>query len=472
MPATSTPAKPPAEKAVYLTLRTHLQGTNSTLRNAKSIRKFLEKQQEDHQGLRQFINNHSLEHVCKVAEVMLKDRIFESTLVAKARFPDLFEVSAVQRVAQKASETKAAKAEAKAIKGSVTPTRPVEQSTPASQNKVADPPTEADIDRAQCDKMQAAEETFFPCQDVVRSSTPSFFPQLHPVYLPLPTQIKLLANVQTALELACFDFGQVKLKKVMDGEGWDCPESAELNLWCKVFAAHPNVFEPEELQQAIQNKPLAELLESIAQVRHSAVHRSRAGATLVEQYMTDAEALALLLKDDACVRRISYLRQETQTAIAELQRVKDLLGHSLTKTLQIIAMQRDKLDRAEHEAVEGVIRDDRQHQYLAGAALNRAMATITEIGSITPEAVDSTTTTTNPVNYGTTSRSSAQVIDLAWRIMERMMKITMRSTYWIDGGSGQTDKVPSSSIFRLLIGVLLVCACLVSIIKRCMVQST
>jgi hypothetical protein len=115
------------------------------------------------------------------------------------------------------------------------------------------------------------------------------------VYLPLDTQHLLLVKVQAILEEACYAFGHKMMGDILQKEGWDCPESVELNIWAWVFRCNEDKFDADKLVEL--GKPFPELLDSIAQLRHTAVHRVRVSANKVQQFVTEAESLATVLRN-------------------------------------------------------------------------------------------------------------------------------------------------------------------------------
>jgi len=198
-------------------------------------------------------------------------------------------------------------------------------------------------------------------------------PSLYPVYLPFQTQHQLLVKVQGILEQACHEFGMRTLKEVLEREGWDCPESAELNRWPRILLQHQDKFLQADLEAL--GKPLDQVLNSITQLRHTAVHRVRVSANRLEQFMVDAEALARILQDDSYTRQLGRLRLDTQLTLGELMRYKDLLESNVTSKLKDIAARRAELDCLEEEALQEMLREDKEYQRLAGMSLNQAMET-------------------------------------------------------------------------------------------------
>ena len=179
-------------------------------------------------------------------------------------------------------------------------------------------------------------------------------------------------KVQAILENACYAFGHEKMGDVLQKEGWDCPESVELNIWARVFRHNEDRFDAEKLLDL--GKPFSELLDSIAQLRHTAVHRVRVSANKVCQFMTEAESLANILHNDTCARTLSRIRREAKQVIDELGRNKDLLESLLNEKLQEIDAQRRELDRLECKAVEDMLREDKEYQTLASANLEQAIS--------------------------------------------------------------------------------------------------
>ena len=177
--------------------------------------------------------------------------------------------------------------------------------------------------------------------------------------------------MQTLLERACYNFAKTTLRDLLAKEGWDYPESVELNQWSRIFLSNQDKFSTDALGEL--GKPLEELLDSIAQLRHTAVHRLRLSVKRIEQFMVDAECLGRLLQDDVCLRKLSRLRRETQLTVDELKRNKDLLESRLAAKLKDIAAQRAELEHLERLAVEDMLKEDKDYQGFAGANLSQAI---------------------------------------------------------------------------------------------------
>ncbi|OCK80284.1 hypothetical protein K432DRAFT_434859 [Lepidopterella palustris CBS 459.81] len=266
----------------------------------------------------------------RVVYLALKN-VFKGTYaeIPKLRFPEVFDVSPAQSAEREASEAEAARNEANAIKdalqGHQDSTREVIQSEEAAES-------------------ESVETHKNPEQSA--SKAPFHIPSLFPVYLPFATQHFLLVKVQTILERACFDFGQQTIPDIMQKNRWDCPESAELNLWATEFLKRQGVFHKrKDIGQSLEN-----LFCSVADIRHAAVHR-------------------------------------IHMAIEELERNKHVLSSKLEETRKSIAAQREELDRLEKAAVSEMIREDGDYQQFAGRNLLQGITPeeVTVLGAATTE---------------------------------------------------------------------------------------
>ena len=109
------PKNPPDERLVYLALKNVFKGADAQVRRPKKVRELIQKAQQN-VDVRDLIRKHNMENVCNVAKALLEQQTFESTLKAKIRFPEVFEVSPAQSAERSASEVEAAKTEADAIR--------------------------------------------------------------------------------------------------------------------------------------------------------------------------------------------------------------------------------------------------------------------------------------------------------------------------------------------------------------------
>jgi hypothetical protein len=212
-------------------------------------------------------------------------------------------------------------------------------------------------------------------------------PSLFPVYLPLRTQHYLLVKIQTILEQACFNFGQHTMPDVLRKNQWDCPESAELNRWATEFLQRRSDFD----KKRDVGKRLEKLFRSVADIRHTAVHRIRVSARGIEQFILDAESLATVLGEEACLKSLTKLRWDTHSAIEELERNKQVISSKLNDKLKRIAEQRVELDRLEEAAIAEMLKEDGEYQVYAGTNLEQSIMP-TEGSALTAAATENETT--------------------------------------------------------------------------------
>lgn len=157
---------------------------------------------------------------------------------------------------------------------------------------------------------------------------------------------------------------------VLQKNRWDCPEAAELNLWVAEFLQSQSKFADKEGEVG---KPLEKLFRSVADIRHTAVHRIRISGRGLEQFLLDAETLATLLGDAVQLGLLTKLRRDMHLAIEELERNKHVLSLKLQETLKEIAAKRAELDRVEEAAIAEMLKEDNEYGVLAGTNLEHAV---------------------------------------------------------------------------------------------------
>ncbi len=108
----------PDKRLVYLALKKVFRGADVQLRRPKKIRERIQKRQNNIE-IRDLLEAHYIDNVCNIAKALLGQQILESTIKAKIRFPEAFEVSPAQSAERSASEEEAARTEANAIKAVV-----------------------------------------------------------------------------------------------------------------------------------------------------------------------------------------------------------------------------------------------------------------------------------------------------------------------------------------------------------------
>ncbi|KAJ5158524.1 uncharacterized protein N7500_008175 [Penicillium coprophilum] len=327
----------PDERLVYLACQHIFRGPNSHVRKLKTV-KGLIKQNEV--TLTDILREYNINRTSKVAKKLLAEEVFDSTLQAKIRFPELFDVSPAQSAERETSEAEAAREEANTVRG-------ISDSQPSTEMAI--------VSHAQVE----SERTFGGNQLIPAScpeqetSTTLAIPSLYPVYINYRCQHLFLTAIQELLEESCFEFGQLHFPHLLTTKGWDCPEAAEITEWTKILS-HKSTPPLNNLT------PVDEFIGLLRELRHSAVHRLRKTAAGVERLAENAQLFLEALEDSTRSEKVESLRRELRTVIEELQRNKDLLEKRLAAQLKEIQKRRSELDVWEKNAREGMTREDLQ----------------------------------------------------------------------------------------------------------------
>ncbi|KAH7233902.1 uncharacterized protein BKA55DRAFT_523373 [Fusarium redolens] len=293
------------DQDVYQATKDIFVGQKAKFRKVGPVRKSIESYSRRDDTARQFVALYGAEAICQIVLRLLSGGVYESPLTASRRFPDLFNPSVVQSAARDILEAEAIRSEQTALEGIV-------------QSQLTD-----------------SQETFNWTEIMVTlrdsgnnvpNGQTSNSSSLFPVYLPFPTEHLLMERLQKTLELACYEFGARAMPDTLRNRGWDCPESVELSKWTEVLKRE-GVLKRENTRKTLQ-----ELLYSIANIRHTAVHRLRTSSVGLEMFIADAEDLVEVLGDTAYSKSISQLRTNMNSAITELTQNKQFLQLQLEQT--------------------------------------------------------------------------------------------------------------------------------------------
>jgi hypothetical protein len=104
---------PAADKRrVFLASRSLFSGQNAHIRQARAIRKIVEKQSKPFVSL---VKDFGFHQTTEIIKALLEEQIFESELKARKEFPELFQTSPARNVQHTESENDAARSEAEAL---------------------------------------------------------------------------------------------------------------------------------------------------------------------------------------------------------------------------------------------------------------------------------------------------------------------------------------------------------------------
>jgi hypothetical protein len=328
----------PDERLVYLACQHIFRGPNSQVRKFKTIKGLI---RQNELSLTDILREYDIDRTSSVAKKLLEIQVFDSTLKAKIRFPELFDVSPTQSAEREASEVDAAREEANTV-------REISDSE-ASKDMPIISHTEVESERT------VGDDQFIPasCPEQDTDTTIAIR-SLYPVYIQYRCQHLALTTIQGLLEESCFEFGQRHFPHLLITKGWDCPEAVELTEWTKILSRHSTP--PfNDLK-----RPVNEFIVLLRELRHSAVHRLRKTAAGVERLAENAQLFLEALEDSNRSEKVESVRRELRTVIEELKRNKDLLEKRLVAQLKEIEKKRSELDVWEKNAREGTIREDLQ----------------------------------------------------------------------------------------------------------------
>ncbi|GFF32099.1 hypothetical protein IFM58399_03104 [Aspergillus lentulus] len=320
----------PDERLVYLACQHIFRGSNSQVRKRKDVMSLL---QQNKPTLTDILREHNIDRMCNVAKRLLDDQVFHSTLRAKIRFPELFDVSPAQSAEREASEAEAARDEAKAVR------------------EISERETSREV-TIQSQARPANEESYEIDAPETETGVNNPIPSLYPVYIHYRSQHLITTGIQRLVEEACFVYAQSHFPQLLARNGWDCPEAVELTEWTKLL--------PRYMGEMATTKKKCELFHLLCELRHSAVHRLRKTAGGVERLAQNAQVFLEALDDSNRSERVSMLRRELSMAIEELKRKKDFLEGRYLGELKEIQAKRAALDMWEQNAKNAMINGDSQ----------------------------------------------------------------------------------------------------------------
>jgi hypothetical protein len=324
----------PDERLIYLACQHIFRGAHSQVRKLKTVKGLI---RQNEIALTDILREHDINSTSTVAKKLLESEVFDSTLKARIRFPELFDVSPTQSAEREASEAEAARDEANTV-------REISDREASTETAIT-PRTKVEGERTFGDSFSAKSSA----QD---TSTAVAVRSLYPVYIHYRCQHLALTTIQELLEESCFEFAQQHFPQMLATNGWDCPEAVELTEWTKILSqrSHP-------LTNTLKS-PLDEFIGLLRELRHSAVHRLRKTAAGVERLAENAQLFLEALEDTTRSEKVESFRRELRSAIDELRRNKDLLERRLLAQLKEIQRKRSELDVWEKNAKEAMIRED------------------------------------------------------------------------------------------------------------------
>ncbi|CCT66549.1 uncharacterized protein FFUJ_03586 [Fusarium fujikuroi IMI 58289] len=351
--------KQPDERVIYQATKHVFVGKYAKLRDRGCVRMSINNNLRKGSLVQEVVTQHGFDAVAQTVLKLLSDKVYESDMVVRQRFPDLYEPASVQTAVRKQGEAEATRAEHVAVEV-------VEQTNLVNGQDMRH--TEEDITTVNDSRDGSA------C-DIAGISL-SF-----PVYLPFPTEHLLMEKLQKVLEAACYEYGVRELSSILQERHWDCPEAVELSQWAELLGNKGN------LKRQDSDRSLKELLHSIAQIRHTAVHRLRTSSVGLQRFLADAEDLTRALGDNLYIQAIAKLNLETQSTLTELAQNKQSIQLRLEEAQEEIAKQRAELDQKEQDNLRRMEREDMRYCAQAGERLGKALHLVGKF-AVVPESED------------------------------------------------------------------------------------
>ncbi|RBR16953.1 hypothetical protein FVER53590_05709 [Fusarium verticillioides] len=333
------------ERVIYQATKHVFVGKYAKIRELRVVRQSINNNLLVGNPVQQVVTDHGYDAVAEAVLKLLVERVYESAAIASQRFPELSEPASVQTAVS----------------------TQVEAETTRTEQVTAE-----DVKLANSDKSQETvhiEQDTKPVQDASDGNACDIAgTSLSPlVYLPFPTEHLLMQKLQKVLEAACYEYGVRELSSIMHERHWDCPEAVELSQWADLLG------NGGKLKLKGNKKSGKKLLPSIAQIRHTAVHRLRTDSTGLQRFLADAEDLTKALGDDIYTQSIAKLRLDTQSTLKELAENKQSIQQQLKEAQEEVARQRAELDQKEQDNLRRMEREDKIYCAQAGERLEKAI---------------------------------------------------------------------------------------------------
>jgi len=175
-------------------------------------------------------------------------------------------------------------------------------------------------------------------------------------------------QLQEQLEQACYIYGQKEMQDILRERGWDCAEAVELDSWMEEFSHRHKTFNTDK-----NSETLKELFQSVADIRHTAVRRSRIDSAKLKKFLLDAEGLMRVLKVEEYVGVVESLRLDVERVLIVLSQNASFVQVKAEKIFSEIAAEREQLDRRENAAKVSIYNGVESCQALAGSEVMEAI---------------------------------------------------------------------------------------------------
>ena len=284
------------ERVVYLALKVQFSGRYLQLRRIKSIRAHIVVHKED-MWIKMILNKYGIDNVCLLTQRLLKNGIFDSNEKATLYFPA--PAVPVRRPAlQDQPHTNCVRLD------QVRPAAKVRWSGKKKSRNIGSKKKQ----RTTPPQMPVIHLVAATIQREGLEKTEGKTDASRITFLPPGKQFQILRKTQDILEDTCFTYAQTYLQATLSQKRWVCPESAELNEWTRVLRNEKDVFDAGLIEKL--PKSYSDILDSLTQLRHTAVHRIHKPRDEVCRLVTDAKSFSTLCENTSSSLELETLLQE------------------------------------------------------------------------------------------------------------------------------------------------------------------
>lgn len=202
-------------------------------------------------------------------------------------------------------------------------------------------------------------------------------PSLHPSFLPYSAQHRILTTAQTILEECCFDFAVRWLPDVLENNGWKLACAVELTQWETIVHGRCGQLPPEALGVATGAK-VRRIFAAVRPLRNTAVHREPTEAHGVSHFLGAAVKLAETLRDTHRASQLIDMKAAVDAKIEAMELMKRAMEERVATQVETIRRQKEELDRQERALIKRMLKDDREHNELAGQLLEISVTDISK----------------------------------------------------------------------------------------------
>jgi hypothetical protein len=281
------------ERVIYLALKAHFSGRHSKLRRVKSIRAHVFAHKED-MWIKMVLDKYGIENVCIITQRLLKNGIFDSNTKTTIYFPAP-PIQARRAVLEAPSNAHRSQ---------------LDQKCPAA---ISEPSEKRRSDKSRSKDERQTTKLHVP---VIRSILTPIQQEVliektnasRVMYIPPGKQFLILRKTQDIMEHTCFAYAQTYLQATLSQKQWTCAESVELNEWTRILREQKGVFNASLMEQL--PRAFNDILDSLNQLRHTAVHRNHKPLHVVRRFVTDAVSFSKLCENKSSSRELETLLSE------------------------------------------------------------------------------------------------------------------------------------------------------------------